>query len=108
VQGFPATSAVIACISREPGAGVVNKVNLVFAGHDHVNERTVPIGDVTYIVSGGGGRRLYPASVDRLTACSRSAHHAVLGRVHGGRLSLEAVEPDGTVFERFDSIVSEG
>jgi hypothetical protein len=57
-------------------------------------------------VSGGGGRRLYPASKGRLTACSRSAHHAVLGRVDGARLSLEAVEPDGTVFDRFDSIGS--
>jgi hypothetical protein len=27
-------------------------------------------------------------------------------RVDGARLSLEAVEPDGTVFDRFDSIGS--
>ena len=82
-----------------------HRVNLVFAGHDHVYERTVPIEDVTYIVSGGGGKRLYSAGEGRLTACSRSAHHAVLGRVEGGQLSLEAVEPDGTVFDRFDTIV---
>jgi len=80
-------------------------VDLVFAGHDHVYERTVPIKGVTYVVSGGGGRRLYPAGQGRLTACSRSAHHAVLVRVSGGRLSLGAVGPDGTVFDRFDSIV---
>ena len=85
-----------------------HKVDLVFAGHDHIYERTVPIRGVTYVVSGGGGRRLYPAGEGRLTACSRSAHHAVLGRVDGGRLSLEAVEPDGTVFDRFDLIVSGG
>ena len=84
------------------------RVNLVFAGHDHVYERTVPIRGVTYVVSGGGGRRLYPAGKGRLTACSRSTHHAVLGCVEGGRISLEAVEPDGTVFDRFDSIVSGG
>ena len=83
-----------------------HKVDLVFAGHDHVYERTVPIKGVTYVVSGGGGRRLYPAGKGRLTACSRSAHHAVLVRVDGGRLSLEVVEPDGTVFDRFESIVS--
>ena len=85
-----------------------HEVNLVFAGHDHIYERTVPIRGVTYVVSGGGGRRLYPAGEGRLTACSRSAHHAVLGRVDGGRLSLEAVEPDGTVFDRYDSSVSGG
>jgi acid phosphatase type 7 len=85
-----------------------HKVNLVFAGHDHVYERTVPIRGVSYVVSGGGGRRLYPAGNGRLTACSRSVHHAVLGHVDDGRLYLEAVEPDGTVFDRFDSIVSGG
>jgi 3',5'-cyclic AMP phosphodiesterase CpdA len=81
-------------------------VDLVFAGHDHVYERTIPIKGVTYVVSGGGGRRLYPAGKGRLTACARAAHHAVLGRVDGGRLSLEAVEPGGTVFDRFCSIDS--
>jgi 3',5'-cyclic AMP phosphodiesterase CpdA len=79
-------------------------VNLVFAGHDHVYERTVPIRSVTYVVSGGGGRRLYPAGKGRLSACSRSAHHAVLVRIVGGRLSLNAIEPDGNVFDRFESM----
>jgi acid phosphatase type 7 len=83
-------------------------VDLVFAGHDHVYERMVPIRGVTYVVSGGGGRRVYPAGKGPLTACSRSAHHAVVVRVDGGRLSLEAVEPDGTRFDRVDSLLSEG
>ena len=81
-------------------------VDLVFAGHDHVYERSVPIRGVTYVVSGGGGRRLYPAGKGRLTAYSKSAHHAVLVSVDGRRLSLEAVEPDGTVFDRFGPINS--
>jgi 3',5'-cyclic AMP phosphodiesterase CpdA len=80
-------------------------VDLVFAGHDHVYERTIPIKGVIYVVSGGGGRRLYPAGKGPLTACARSAHHAVLVRVAGERFSLEAVGPDGTVFDRFDSLV---
>jgi 3',5'-cyclic AMP phosphodiesterase CpdA len=33
-------------------------VDLVFAGHDHVYERTVPIRGVSYVLSGGGGK--YP------------------------------------------------
>ena len=85
-----------------------HNVDVVFAGHDHVYERTLPIRGVTYVVSGGGGRRLYPPGKGRLTACSRSTHHAVLGRVDGGRLTLEAVEPDGTVFDRFNPIVGGG
>ncbi len=77
-------------------------VDVVFSGHDHVYERTVPIKGVTYIVSGGGGRRLYPAGRDRWTASSASRHHAVFARVEGGHLSLEAVEPGGTVLDRSD------
>ena len=70
--------------------------------------KRLKIRGVTYVVSGGGGRRLYPAGKGLLTACSRSVHHAVVVCVDGGRLSLEAVEPDGTVLDRVDSLVSEG
>jgi len=79
-----------------------HKVDVVLAGHDHVYERTVPIRGVTYVVSGGGGRRLYRAGKGKRTAFSKSAHHAVLVRLDGGRLSLEAIEPGGTVLERSD------
>jgi predicted phosphodiesterase len=77
-------------------------VDLVFSGHDHVYERTVPIRGVTYVVSGGGGRRLYPAGRSARTASSVSAHHAVLVRVGGGHLALEAVEAGGTGVDRLD------
>jgi predicted phosphodiesterase len=77
-------------------------VDLVFSGHDHVYERTVPIRGVTYVVSGGGGRRLYPAGNGALTASSVSAHHAVLVRVSGRRLLLEAVEVGGKVVDRLE------
>jgi predicted phosphodiesterase len=78
---------------------VKHGVDLVFSGHDHVYERTVPIGGVTYVVSGGGGRRLYPAGNGEVTASSVSAHHAVLVCVDGGHLSLEAVEVGGKVVD---------
>ena len=77
-------------------------VDLVFSGHDHVYERTVPIRGVTYVVSGGGGRRLYPAGNGEFTASSVSAHHAVLVRVSGRRLLLEAVEVGGKVVDRLE------
>jgi len=77
-------------------------VDLVFSGHDHVYERTVPIEGVTYVVSGGGGRRLYRTGKGRSTASSVSAHHAVLVRVDGQRLLLEAVEAGGKVVDRLD------
>src|SRR5215212_4636224 len=77
-------------------------VDLVFSGHDHVYERTEPIRGVTYVVSGGGGRRLYPAGRSARTVSSVSAHHAVLVRADGGHLSLEAIEAGGTYVDRLD------
>jgi predicted phosphodiesterase len=77
-------------------------VDLVFSGHDHVYERTVPVRGVTYVVSGGGGRRLYPAGNGALTASSVSAHHTVFVRVEGLRLLLEAVEAGGKVVDCFE------
>jgi acid phosphatase type 7 len=81
---------------------VKHGVDLVFSGHDHVYERTVPITGVTYVVSGGGGRRLYPAGNGQLTASSVSAHHAVLVRVSGSRLLLETLEVGGKVVDRLE------
>lgn len=81
---------------------VRHEVDVVFSGHDHNYERTVPIGGVTYVVSGGGGKILYPAGRSKWTAFSKSAHHAVHIRVGAERLSLEAVEPDGIVLDRLD------
>ena len=77
-------------------------VDLVFSGHDHDYERTVPIGGVIYVVSGGGGKDLYEAGRSEWTALSRSVHHAVLVRIDSKCLSLEAIEPDGTVFDRLN------
>lgn len=74
----------------------------VFSGHDHAYERTLPIGGVTYVVTGGGGKHLYGVRRNARTAASASAHHATLVRVSDERLTLEAVKPDGTVLDRFD------
>lgn len=81
---------------------VRHDVDLVFSGHDHCYERTVPIEGVTYVVSGGGGKNLYPAGESAWTARSASAHHAVFVSVEGERLTLEALEPGGTVLDRFE------
>lgn len=77
-------------------------VHMVFSGHDHAYERTLPVGGVTYVVTGGGGKHLYGVRANGRTAASASAHHATLVRVSGERLTLEAVKPDGTALDRFD------
>lgn len=79
-----------------------HEVDLVFCGHDHAYERTLPIEGVTHVVSGGGGTGLYPVSRSEWTAFSKSVHHAVLVSVDGRRLFLEAIESDGTVLDRMD------
>jgi acid phosphatase type 7 len=90
------------CRDLEP-VFVRHGVDLVFSGHDHCYERTVPIEGVTYVVSGGGGKRLYPAGESAWTARSASAHHAVFVHAEGQRLVLEALEPDGNVLDGFES-----
>ncbi len=77
-------------------------VHLVFSGHDHAYERTLPMDGVTYLVTGGGGKRLYQARKRSWTAASASAHHATLVRVTGEHLILEAIKPDGTVLDHLD------
>ena len=81
---------------------ISQEVDLVFSGHDHVYERTRSICGVTYVLSGGGGKGLYPAGRSEWTAFSKSTHHAVVVHIDGERLSLEAVEPDGTVIDHAD------
>ena len=78
------------------------KVDIVFSGHDHDYERTVPIEGVIYVVTGGGGKDLYRARRSKWTAFSKKVHHAVLVRIDGERLSLEVIEPEGAVVDHLD------
>jgi hypothetical protein len=80
-------------------------VSLVLSGHEHDYERTIPIKEtadgtaVTYVVSGGGGARLYTAGAGWWTAFARSAHHYVRGSITDCQISIEAVGLDGSAFD---------
>ncbi|MBP7686661.1 MAG: metallophosphoesterase [Thermoflexales bacterium] len=76
-----------------------NQVDVVFNGHDHDYERTQSINGVVYIVSGGGGASLYNVTPQTFSAYVESAYHAVVVDVDGCALNLQAVKPDGTVFD---------
>jgi len=80
-------------------------VSLVLNGHEHDYERTIPWQQtsggkpVTYVVTGGGGARLYPAAVGPWTAVSRSVFHYVRGAISTCTITLEAVGLDTAVFD---------
>jgi hypothetical protein len=73
-------------------------VQLVLSGHDHDYQRSVPIGGVTYVVSGAAARTRRTGD-DGFTAVSYSWHHFLDIAVTGDRLVLRAVGEDGSVFD---------
>jgi hypothetical protein len=81
-----------------------HRVALVLNGHDHNYQRFVSPGGVTYVVTGGGGRELYPVD-----GCARGApervaevvrHHFTAVEVRDGSLAVTAVADDGAVLDR--------
>jgi hypothetical protein len=93
-----------------------HKVRLVISGHNHVYERSHPIlvsdarpqgirddrQGTVYMVTGGGGSAVH--GFDRqhpLMAVSNTEFHYLRFEVRGPRLSMQAVRPDGSVFDSF-------
>lgn len=74
-------------------------VDIVFAGHDHMYERTSKINGVTYIVSAGGGAPLYDVGRNTWTMYSEKTYHFCLVHIKGKRLLLKAIKPNGVVFD---------
>jgi hypothetical protein len=81
-------------------------VDIVFMGHDHNYERTVPLRDdeevalgegTIYITTGGGGASLRDVEESDFTAYVESAFHVTHVSVDGGTLRAEMVRPDGEV-----------
>lgn len=103
---------------------VAHQVDMVFAGHNHYYSRSYPIrngvavdtaqgagyrdpGGTIYIVAGGGGRSLYAVDPnDALTRSSFSVFHTVAVDVHGDSLYVQAILPDGTVFDSLSLVKS--
>jgi HEAT repeat protein len=83
------------------------KVDIVFGGHDHIYERTLPIRGnqrddtkgVTYIVAAGGGAALYGVDPQWWSAYAESRNNFCVVTLQGKSLSLEARGLDGEVFD---------
>jgi 3',5'-cyclic AMP phosphodiesterase CpdA len=81
-----------------------HRVALVLNGHDHNYQRFVSGGGVTYVVTGGGGRPLYPldacatGSPERVAGLVR--HHFTAVEVRDRSLTVTAVGTDDRVLDR--------
>ncbi len=86
-------------------AGVVqlltqHRVDLLFAGHDHLYERGMG-GALKYIVSGGGGAPVYrDLHVLPTTRKVEPVHHFVQVTTRGDALEIVAIRDDGSVLDR--------
>ncbi len=81
-------------------------VDVVFAGHEHNYERIKPMREfessgrpITYIVTGGGGTDLRPVGKNARTAYSESIHHFMGVTVDDQRISIQAIDQGGRVFD---------
>jgi len=82
-------------------------VDIVFNGHEHNYERTLPLqanqvvapgAGTVYVTTGGGGKGLYPLGpLSFFTAYAESVHHFVRVAVDGDTLTEEMIGNDGTV-----------
>lgn len=80
---------------------VAGGADVVFAGHDHNYERTLPQQGVTYVVTGGGGSRIRRVGSSEFTAVSESDHHFVLVRVADNRMHVTVLDSDGEQLDDF-------
>jgi Calcineurin-like phosphoesterase len=105
----PAWSCSVHDTSKQVGRHWVpvledHRVALVLNGHDHNYQRFVSPAGVTYVVTGGGGRRLYPLDACATGSPERVAgqvrHHFTAVEVRDGSLALTAVAADGAVLDR--------
>jgi acid phosphatase type 7 len=84
-------------------------VQLALTGHEHMYERTVPWREstntarqaVTYIVTGGGGARLYSAGIASWTAFSKSDYQYLRVNVNGCVLTTTSIDRSGGVMDSF-------
>lgn len=84
---------------------------VVFNGHEHLYQRTLPVRDgiiaedgqgTVYVTSGGGGAGLYPYCAHPFSVHGVSAHHFLKCRIEGERLTVVAVGIDGVELDRFE------
>jgi acid phosphatase type 7 len=74
-------------------------VDLCLSGHQHVYARFFPVGNVTYVTTGAGGKNLYAVRDHERLAYAESVFHFVHVEVDGPQLTLRATDATGGVFD---------
>ncbi|HXN34498.1 MAG TPA: metallophosphoesterase [Polyangiaceae bacterium] len=92
-----ANAALIA--AHVPELLAAHRVDLVFAGHDHIYERGENAG-IKFVTSGGGGAPLYRASKTASTRKTESTYHFVEVTTGGEEIRLLARRLDGSVIDQ--------
>jgi hypothetical protein len=82
-----------------------HRVALVLNGHDHNYQRFTSPEGVTYVVTGGGGKPLYPVDDDcpagtPAQVAEARRHHFTAVEVRDGSLAVTVVADDDTVLDR--------
>jgi hypothetical protein len=85
-------------------------VQLVFSGHEHSYQRSVPFRNscpappgigTSYFVSGGGGAILYDAPLTPWVAAACSEYHYLRVEVEGTRIGIRSIRHDGTELDNY-------
>jgi len=76
-------------------------VDVVFSGHDHLYERTRPIGGVVYVTTGAGGAELYPRTTQNAftEAFVNDRHSYTHVEVRGRTMLLHQTDTDGRTID---------
>ncbi|MFO0726379.1 MAG: metallophosphoesterase [Myxococcota bacterium] len=87
-----------------------HRVELLFNGHNHTYERTVPIRagaahtpGTIYVTTSGGGVGMYEPQGAWFTAAQNAVNHYVRVRVDEGSVRAETISVDGTVLDSFQT-----
>ncbi len=78
-------------------------IDVVFNGHDHLYERTRPIGGVVYVTSGAGGAELYPRTATNpfTLAFVNDRHGYTYVELSGRTLLLRQMDTNGKAQDTF-------
>jgi hypothetical protein len=85
-------------------------VQVVFSGHEHSYQRSVPIRNsnpvtpdigTNYLTSGGGGAILYPTPQVPNVAFAKSDYHYLRVDVDGPRMTVRSIRQDGVELDNY-------